>query len=37
MLIIIIKDLMDIYAKQKQNNECMLSTTCLESKAGDIS
>ena len=33
----IIKDVLDIYTQQKQNNECMLSTTCLESKAADVS
>ena len=25
-----------IYIQQKQNNECMLSTTCLEPKAADV-
>ena len=33
----IITDVLDIYSQQKQNTECMLSTTCLESKAADVS
>ena len=33
----IIKDVLDKYTQQKQNNENMLSTTCLESKATDVS
>ena len=31
----IIKDVLEIYTQQKQNNECMFITTCLESKAAD--
>ena len=31
----IIKDVLEIYAQQKQNNECMFITTCLESRAAD--
>ena len=33
----IIKDVLDIYTQQKQNNECMLSTTCLEPETADVS
>ena len=33
----IIKDALDIYTQQKQNNEGMLSTSCLLSKAADVS
>ena len=33
----IIKDVLDIHTQQKQSNECMLSTTCLESEAADVS
>ena len=29
--------ILDIYTQKKQSNECMLSTTCLESKAADVS
>ena len=29
----IIKDVLEIYTQQKQNNECMFFTTCLESRA----
>ena len=32
----IIKDILDIYTQQKQNNECMLITTCLQSKTADV-
>ena len=32
----IVKDVLDIYTQQKQNNEYMLCTTCLESKAVDV-
>ena len=31
----IIKDVLEIYTQQKQNNECMFITTCLESRAAD--
>ena len=31
----IIKDVLEIYTQQKQNNECMFTTTCLESRAAD--
>ena len=31
----IIKDVLEIYTKQKQNNECMFITTCLESRTAD--
>ena len=31
------KDVLDIYTQQKQNNECVLSTTGLESKAAYVS
>ena len=31
----IIKDVLEIYTQQKQNNECMFFTTCFESKAAD--
>ena len=31
----IIKDILEIYTQQKQNNECMFITTCLESRAAD--
>ena len=31
----IIKDVLEIYTQQKQNNECMFFTTCLESRAAD--
>ena len=33
----IIKDVLDKYTQQKQNNECMLSTTGLKSKPADVS
>ena len=32
----IIKDVLDIYTQQIQNNKCMLNTTCLESKAAGV-
>ena len=32
----IIKDILEIYTQQKQNNECMFITTCLESRAADV-
>ena len=31
----IIKDVLKIYIQQKQNNQCMFITTCLESRAAD--
>ena len=31
----IIKDVLEIYTHQKQNNECMFITTCLGSRAAD--
>ena len=31
----IIKDVLEIYTQQKQNNECIFITTCLESRAAD--
>ena len=31
----IIKDVLEIYTQQKQSNECMFITTCLESRAAD--
>ena len=31
----IIKYVLEIYTQQKQNNECMFITTCLESRAAD--
>ena len=31
----IIKDVLEIYTQQKQSNECMFTTTCLESRAAD--
>ena len=31
----IIKDVLEIYTQQKQNNKCMFITTCLESRAAD--
>ena len=31
----IIEDVLEIYTQQKQNNECMFITTCLESMAAD--
>ena len=31
----IIKDVLEIYTQQKQNNDCMFITTCLESRAVD--
>ena len=31
----IIKDVLEIYTQQKQNNERMFITTCLESRAAD--
>ena len=29
----IIKDVLEIYTQQKQNNECMIITTCVESRS----
>ena len=31
----IIKDVLEIYTQQKQNNECMFITNCLESRVAD--
>ena len=31
----IIKDVLEIYTQQTQNNECIFITTCLESRAAD--
>ena len=31
----IIKDVLEIYTQQKQNNECIFITTCLETRAAD--
>ena len=31
----IIKDVLEIYTQQKQNNECMFITTCPESREAD--
>ena len=31
----IIKEILEIYTQQKQNNECIFITTCLESRAAD--
>ena len=33
--LLIIKDVLEIYIQQKQSNECMFITTCLESRAAD--
>ena len=31
----IIKDVLEIYTQQNQNNDCMFITTCLESRTAD--